>query len=258
MCVLSLSVTSDGASRCRSSPSVCLSKRTHYANTVLRPQSKAICSLTDSKFSFWQARSHCPLPVCCCRFIAHQLPFCLLELSSCAAPYQRGLVCPPGRVFALSVLRASVISLLIAVLLLVSLVARALRVLWRPVQWIHSFTRTNRPPLERHYEHSVSVHHPTLLHVSHTLCAVGPGNWFLMFSSRAGKEKECIQTQNVFLFWTKATGACWTYFLVLKFHVSREDSLKWFLLCAWVMPSVTCTAGFFVDPVNTSTVPQFT
>lgn len=48
-------------------------------------------------FHFDKPRSHCPLLVCRCCFIAHQLPFCLLELSSCAAPYQQGLVCPPGR-----------------------------------------------------------------------------------------------------------------------------------------------------------------
>lgn len=105
-------------------------------------RAKLFAAWPTVNFHFDKPRSHCSLPVCRCRFIAHQLPFCLLELSSCAAPYQRGLVCPPGRLFALCVLRASVISLLIAVLLLVSLVARALCVLWWPVQWIHSFTRT--------------------------------------------------------------------------------------------------------------------
>lgn len=59
-------------------------------------RAKLFAAWPTVNFHFDKPRSHSPLPVCRCRFIAHQLPFCLLELSSCAAPYQRGLVCPPA------------------------------------------------------------------------------------------------------------------------------------------------------------------
>lgn len=181
---------------------------------MLRPQSKAICSLTDSKFSFWQA----PFPL--------------------SPPHLPLLFhCPPAPLLSPSTVQ-----------------------LCGPLS-----TEPCVPPHPRPSRRVggvwVMLRHPFMCNCTvlstDTSCAVGPGNWFLMFASQVDKEKECIQTQSVFLFWTKATGACWII-LSSSFMWAWKIPSNPQMMCAWVMPSVTCTGGFFVDPVNTSSVLQFT
>lgn len=129
-----------------------------HANTVLRAWSKAICSLTDSKFSILTSPVALSSPRLPLPFHCPPAPFVSLNHPA-VQPLINEALCPPLS-FSLCVLCISVISLLIAILLLISLVIWVLCILWLPIHWIQSFTGTSRPPLEWHYEHSVSTSRP--------------------------------------------------------------------------------------------------
>ena len=208
----------------------------------------AICSSTDTKFSFWQALLHCLLPV------SHGLPPPPSPPSS-PSPWTIQLCGPSSTTLSvrLSSSSPSLLPSSSSSLSLVIFPPECCAFLWPPVPWIQSFSGTKRPPLEWHYEHAAPPQHsPSSLsppsnlnrlthrwpeghslyfvcvcacrggmHVrvrvnkmlSSTATLARPANRFLMLqacvSSFKSRVKECVRARNMFLFGHETAKIAW-------------------------------------------------